>query len=135
MAFFDKLNQIAKSATDIANEAIDSGKGMAKIKKEQYNIAEQYKKIGQYYYQQRTAGMTLAPEVEEFCVAVDLSKATIAELEEQMREAKTAQPDETDEVPCADVDVPVFEECSCPKCGAAVAADALFCGKCGEKLN
>ena len=41
MAFFDKLNQIAKSATDIANEAIDSGKGMAKIKKEQYNIAEQ----------------------------------------------------------------------------------------------
>ena len=52
-----------------------------------------------------------------------------------MREGKTAQPDETDEVPFADVDVPVFEECSCPKCGAAVAADALFCGKCGEKLN
>ena len=41
-----------------------------------------------------------------------------------MREAKTAQPDETDEVPFADVDVPVFEERSCPKCGAAVAADA-----------
>lgn len=133
MAFFDKLNQVAKTATDMANEAIGSGKLMVRIKKEQYSIDEQYKKIGEYYYNQRAAGAVLDPEVDSFCVAIDLSKATIAELEEQMQEVKTPQSDETDEIPFADVEVSV-EERLCPNCGASVAQDAVFCGKCGEKL-
>ena len=43
MAFFDKLNQVAKTATDKANEAIGTGKITVKIKKEEYGIEEQYR--------------------------------------------------------------------------------------------
>ena len=134
MALFDKLNQVARTATDMANEAIGSGKIMVKIKKEQYSIDEQYKKIGEYYYNQRAAGVTLDPEVDAFCVAIDLAKATIAELEEQMQDARSNPTDETDEVPFADVEVSL-ESHICPNCGAVVAQDALFCVKCGEKLQ
>lgn len=134
MALLDKLNFAAKVATEKANEAIGNGKLTVKIKKEEYNIEEQYKKIGEYYYQQRAEGVTLAPEVDEFCLAVDLSKAVIAELEEQMKDLK-APVDIPTPVETEFTDFPVFSEAPCPNCGASVPMDAKFCGACGTKLE
>jgi hypothetical protein len=134
MALLDKLNFAAKVATEKANEAIGSGKLAVKIKKEEYNIAEQYQKIGEYYYQKRTSGTDLDPEVDEFCLAIDLSKAAIAELEEQMKDLKT--PPEVQ--PAAEVEVtdsPAFSEIPCPVCGGSVPVDAKFCGACGAPLD
>ena len=133
MALLDKLNFAAKVATEKANEAIGSGKLAVKIKKEEYNITEQYQKIGEFYYQQRAEGVALAPEVEEFCLAVDMARAAIAEMEEQMKDLKApAEPAaEGAEVTPA----PVFSDTPCPACGAAVPADARFCGICGAKLD
>ena len=135
MALMDKLSFAAKIATEKANEAIGSGKLAVKIKKEEYSIEEQYKKIGEYYYQKRVEGVDLDPEVDEFCLAIDLSKATITELEEQMKDLKTPA-----EVPAA-VEVeftetaPVLSETPCPVCGAAVPVEAKFCGACGSPLG
>jgi len=134
MALLDKLNFAAKVATEKANEAIGSGKLAVKIKKEEYNIEEQYKKIGEYYYQKRTEGVDLVPEVDEFCLAIDLSKATIAELEEQMKDLKTPADAPTPEE-AVFTQAPVFSETPCPHCGAAVPVDAKFCASCGGKLD
>lgn len=142
MAFFDKLNQVAKTATDKANEAIGTGKITVKIKKEEYGIEEQYRRIGEYYYQQRCAGVALDPEVDSYCVAIDLAKATIAELQEELQDLKTAAPEEASaeffDLPFEPV-APEKETAApvrtCKHCGAEVAADAMFCGKCGEKLD
>ena len=46
MAFFDKLNQIAKSATDIANEAIDSGMDAGGVGGVFLEVAEQGFELG-----------------------------------------------------------------------------------------
>lgn len=134
MALLDKLNFAAKVATEKANEAIGSGKLAVKIKKEEFNIDEQYKKIGAYYYQKRAEGMDLAPEVDEFCLSIDLSKAAIAELEAQMKDLK-ASADVPGAVDADFSEVPVFSETPCPKCGAPVPADAKFCAKCGSILD
>lgn len=134
MALLDKLNFAAKVATEKANEAIGNGKLAVKIKKEEYSIDEQYKKIGAYYYQKRAEGVDLAPEVDEFCLAIDLAKATIAELEEQMKDLK-ASADAADAVETDFTEVPVFSETPCPGCGAPVPADARFCARCGRKLD
>lgn len=134
MALLDKLNFAAKIATEKANEAIGSGKLAVKIKKEEFNIEEQYKKIGEYYYQKRTEGEDLAPEVDEFCLAIDLAKATIAELEEQMTDLKTSAESSTS-VDAEPADAAVFSETPCAMCGAPVPVGAQFCGRCGAKLE
>ena len=130
MALFDKLNFVAKAATEKANEAIGNGKLVVKIKKEEYSIEEQYKKIGEYYYMKRNEGLDLDPEVDEYCLAIDLAKDTIAEMEEELRKLKDEQRATAEEA-----DAPVFADRFCSNCGAAADKDAAFCGKCGEKLN
>lgn len=134
MAIIDKLNFTVKAATEKANEAIGNGKLAVKIKKEEYNISEQYRKIGEYYYLKRSEGIDLDPEVDEYCLSIDMAKATIAELEEQMKDLKTPAETSSD-VPKDAVETPVFSETPCPNCGAAVTVDAQFCGKCGTKLG
>lgn len=130
MPFLDKLNFVARTATEKANEAIGTGKIAVKIKKEEYNIEEQYKKIGAYYYAKRIAGVPLDPEVDEYCLSVDLSKATIAELQEQMQDMKSVQPGGAPEE-----ERPTSSRRTCGNCGASVSDDALFCGTCGAKLE
>lgn len=133
MALLDKLNFAAKIATEKANEAIGNGKLAVKIKKEEFNIEEQYKKIGEYYYQKRAEGETLSAEVDEFCLAIDLAKATIAELEEQMKDLKSpADPSMSAEEPA---EMTIFSESPCPVCSAAVPVGAQFCSRCGAKLE
>lgn len=135
MEFFDRINQVAKSAAGKATEALGTGKIAVRIKKEEYLIGEQYQKIGEYYYNQRSAGVALAPEVDEFCLAIDLSKAAIAELQEQLQTMKTAQEAEPEVIIYEEPVHSEFEVRSCPHCGAPVSIDAVFCGKCGERLN
>lgn len=130
MPFLDKLNFVARTATEKANEAIGTGKIAVKIKKEEYNIEEQYKKIGAYYYAKRIAGVPLDPEIDEYCLSVDLSKATIAELQEQMQDMKSVQTGGDPEE-----ERPTSPRRTCGNCGAAVSEDALFCGTCGAKLE
>ena len=92
MAFLNKLNNVAKNAAktaaDMANDAIGSGRIAVKIKKEELTIQQQYEKIGRYFYKQRKAGLDVPPEVEEFCVAIDIAFATIKELQEELDDLK-----------------------------------------------
>ena len=116
MAFFNKLNTVAKSAAktaaDMANDAIGSGRLAVKIKKEELTIQQQYEKIGRYFYKQRNAGVEIPPEVEEFCVAIDIAFATIKELQEALEELKDGPeisieaeiiPEEKEVTTCEDV--------------------------------
>lgn len=136
MAFFNKLNAVArnaaKSAADMANDAIGTGRIAVKIKKEELAIEQQYEKIGEYFYRKRCEGMQLPAELEEYCVAVDISLATIKELEEEREELRDA-PEITfeDDIPYTRED---REETVCPNCGKSVSSGALFCGACGAKL-
>ncbi|MBQ3010846.1 MAG: hypothetical protein IJD81_06605, partial [Oscillospiraceae bacterium] len=92
MAFFNKLNNVArsaaKSAAELANDAIGTGKVAMKIKREELLIEQKYEKIGEYFYKKRNAGMEMPAELEELCVAIDIALATIKELEEEREEYK-----------------------------------------------
>lgn len=61
MAFFDKLNDLAKNVSDKANDAIETTKLNNKINAEKAAIAEDFKKIGEYYYAKHATGETTTP--------------------------------------------------------------------------
>ena len=136
MAFFNKLNSVArnaaKTAADMANDAIGTGRIAVKIKKEELAIEQQYEKIGEYFYRKRCEGMELPSNLEECCVAIDIALATIKELQEEREEMRDA-PEVSFEA-----DIPYAEEdrvqLLCPVCGKAVERGALFCMFCGAKL-
>ena len=136
MAFFNKLNTVArtaaKTAADMANDAIGTGRITMKIKKEELSIEENYEKIGKYFYRKRCEGMELPPELEEYCVAIDISLAAIKELKEEREDLRdTPEIIVEDDIPYAAEDREIF---TCPDCGKTVDPGALFCAGCGAKL-
>lgn len=136
MAFFNKLNSVArsaaKSAAELANDAIGSGKVAMKIKREELLIEQQYEKIGEYFYKKRNEGMEMPAELEELCVAIDIALATIKELEEE-REAYKDSPEIRfeDDIPYTKEDREVFQ---CSFCGKEISCGTLFCSECGAQI-
>ena len=136
MAFFNKLNTVArnaaKTAADMANDAIGTGRIAVKIKKEELVIEQQYEKIGEYFYRKRCEGMELPAGIEECCVAIDIALATIKELQEERDELRDVPEVSFEE------DIPYEAEGSvipaCPSCGKELHYGMLFCPACGTKL-
>lgn len=137
MAFFNKLNNVArsaaKSAAELANDAIGTGKVAMKIKREELLIEQKYEKIGEYFYKKRNAGMEMPAELEELCVAIDIALATIKELEEEREEYK----DNSDAR--AEDNIPYSKEgrivLRCANCGKELAQGTIICSACGAHVS
>lgn len=63
MAFFDKLNDIAKSIGDMTNDAIETNKLNSKISGEKAAIRELMYQIGEHYYEKYRSGDNIDTEV------------------------------------------------------------------------
>jgi predicted nucleic acid-binding Zn-ribbon protein len=128
MAFFDKLNDLAKNVGEKANDAIETTKLNNKINTEKAAIAEEYKKIGEHYYAKHAAGETTESEIDELIASIDLHKTVIMEAEAQIRIAKeeSAAP----HPPIASVGNIV-----CSACGKQNSPGTKFCSECGGKLD
>lgn len=86
MAFFDKLNEVAKNIGDKTSDVVSTTKLTAKITMEKNSAEAQLKKIGAYYYKVFLEGGEIAPEVLEFCTAAkvhyDAAEAAQAEIDD-----------------------------------------------------
>jgi len=129
MAFFDKLNEVAKNIGDKAGEAIETTKLNSKINSEKNAIDGKYKKIGEFYYQQYQAGENLPEEAAAFCAEIDAHNAAIADAKAEIERIKTENAAAAPP-PAA----PTSGETFCPACGKANQSGTKFCAECGEKL-
>ena len=131
MAFFDKLNQVAKNIGDKTSEAIETTKLNAKISAEKTAAGEELKKIGAFYYAQFAAGSEVAPEILEFCrnAGGHYDAACEAQAAIDRIRAENDAPAPAAPAPAA----PAGHYC--PACGAANAPGTRFCGACGQKLE
>lgn len=112
-SFFDKLGDTivtgGKAVGDKARELSDTAKLQIELKRNEDIVMEEYAKLGKKYYEAHK----------------DEDPAEFATLEAALRQVAHVKQQISD----------VKGEKICPKCGAANAADAAFCSKCGEKLD
>ena len=139
MAFFDKLNDLAKSIEDITTSTIEKGKNAieitklnSKINAERSSIADNMKQIGEHYYEKYAEGEPADPAIAELLANIDRHSTAIRETEEQIRQLR--EEDKAAETPTAPAPAP-SDGIICPSCGKENAVNTKFCGECGSKLE
>ena len=147
MAFFDKLNDLARNIGDKANEAIGTTKMNSKINSEKAAIVECYRQIGELYYKRHQEGSPDDPETAELLLTIDKHNEVIAETQAEIariqaenaaQQAKAAAP----AAPAAAVMAPGAVEGTapipggaiCTSCGKANPPGTRFCSACGQGL-
>jgi len=126
MAFLDKINDFAKTATEKTNNAIETAKLSAKIDSEQRSLNDIIRKIGEHYVAKIDAGEVLDEEVMAIYEGVLASRKTIAELRAEIESLKTPKNPEGGSA----------EDSSrkfCPYCGKELDVSAKFCLNCGKQ--
>ena len=123
MAFFDKLNQVAKNLGDKTTDVIETTKLNAKIASEQLAANEELLKIGQFYYDRYLNGV-VEDEVIEYCNCAKQHLDTVSELQNEVNRIQMQ----------SDVQTKTNTVKYCPNCGAALSIDTKFCNQCGNKV-
>ena len=124
MAFFDKLNDLAKSVKDAANDAVETTRIKSRISSEKRAVDEACRKIGEYYYAKRAGDMgPVDDDILEYCIEIDEHMRVISELEAELERERAAK----------EAAEQAFVQC--PSCGAKNGKQAKFCQECGNKLQ
>lgn len=135
MAFFEKLNDIAKNIGDKTSDIVETTKLSAKIGNERTAIAESLRKLGEYYYDLHKDGASLDGAVAELLSDLDARHRNIAEMQAQIDSIKAGNAAKADAEPAAErsgEEIPIREMRYCTECAAEIPAGAKFCGKCGK---
>ena len=157
MAFFDKINSIAKNVGDKTGDAIEMAKINARIASERGAMNDIYRQLGEAYYAHRVNGGEGEPaeaaaiysQLDQRTAAIDEAQKQIvaikAEGERRAAEAVAAEEAAAAEkeqkrvqpgVPVFDTGMPAQEQrVECPQCGANLNADAKFCPQCGTRIE
>lgn len=127
MAFFDKINDFAKAATEKTNNVIEIGRLSAKAEAEQRTVEAITKKIGAYYVAKIEAGEVLDEEVMSMYEGIAAGNKTIAELKAEIESLKA--PKEPQQEQAEEHAAKKF----CSSCGKEIDASAKFCLNCGAQ--
>ncbi|MBQ7874979.1 MAG: zinc ribbon domain-containing protein [Oscillospiraceae bacterium] len=122
MAFLDKINDFAKTATEKTNNVIESTKLSAKVDSEQRSLNSIIQKIGEYYVAKIDAGETLDEEVMAMYEGVVSSRNNIAAMRAEIEALKGPKAEAT-----------ASGAKFCPYCGKELDVSAKFCLNCGKQ--
>ena len=125
MAFFDKITELTKSATDKAGSMIEVNRLGMRVSSEEKNVAELVRKIGAYYVAKMDAGYE--PEAEDAEAAAYYRELLGVRETIEGNKADIQKLKNDGEKRAADV--------KCTFCGHVNHANAKFCGECGSKLE
>ncbi len=117
MAFFEdlgkKISKASQSVVDKGKELADITKINLAISDEERKIEDAYKKIGKLFVEK--IGDRAEGEFADLVGEVKSAEGKISEYKQQIKDIKGIT--------------------VCPKCAAELQADAIFCNRCGAKLD
>lgn len=144
MAFFDKLNDLAKNIGDKTGDAIETGRLSAKISADKKEIMALMQKIGEYYYEKYKNGDVPPEEIKDYFAAADEKNVLILEYQAEISKLREAdesvrpagsEPQSAPETSATTETQDVPEKIACPGCGAMYDGGTRFCGECGSRLE
>ena len=147
------LSKATEATTKKASELTDTAKLKVRQSRIQGTINDTYTEIGKLIYKQYKESCDESAAIAELCLSIDKSNEELASVLAEIEAIKAAAEAAKAEKAAAKVQTEAAEEAApeaeeavaaeeeaeeaparfCSACGAALAADALFCGKCGQK--
>lgn len=149
MAFFDKLNEMAKNVSEKANDSWETNKHISEINITKGNIQAYQRELGEFYWAKFAVGEQLDEEAMLICDKIVAAQDKIRDLEAQIdqikaesearkaeREAEKAERKAAEKAAEAEqaaekagMEKPAAPVCA--GCGAELAEGMKFCGQCG----
>ena len=122
MAFFDKLNDLAATATEKASSAIESGKTAITVNREEKKIQDYTCQIGEIIVKRLDCGMEPDSEICELYHCILAARQEIERLQSEQCEPPVQE--------CCG-EQPIY----CNHCGESNPTGTRFCGACGARLE
>ena len=129
MAFFDKVQDLVKSASDKTSEVIEVSKLKNAIAEEKKAINAQYVKLGAMLYKQYQDGELIKPEMVKLCTVIDKHNELIAAKEADLKKISDANAEKKKAAKAQEE-----ETVECPECHEMNPVTTKFCGNCGAKV-
>lgn len=153
MAFFDKLNDMAKTVSEKTNDSLEINKLIGEINLKKGNIQSFQRELGEHFWAKFVIGEQLDEEAMLICDKIVATQDKIHEMEAQIvqikaaseakragREAERAERKAAEKAAEAEraaekagmgkAPAPV-----CAACGAVLAEGQKFCGSCGKAVE
>ncbi len=126
MAIFDKIGSVTKGMADKAGDMLEITKRNSKINEEKGKIAALKMKIGDYYWEQFQAGISLDDQVMALCGNINEAMAAIEGLELEIQQIKGVSQQPVAAAPA---------NLTCANCGTAIPQGKKFCPECGSPVS
>ena len=138
---FNKIKEMgleyAEKGRTAALDLAQKSKIQAKIVSEQSKLLKAQRQLGALVYSLAKGNEENQPLVDKYIDMIDSIEQEIARLKASLTPAEAAEVEQAEQMMEPDAETPQPDAAvgkTCPKCGAVVEADALFCNKCGAQL-
>lgn len=128
MAFFDKVQDFVKSASDKTSEVIEVSRLKAAIAEDKKAINEQMAKLGAIFYAQYKDGEALTPDAVNICMVIDKHNTRVEESEAEIQKINDANAEKKAAKNAGNSGV------ECPECHSTNPEGTKFCSNCGAKI-
>ena len=123
MAFFDRLNEMAKTVSEKTNDSLEINKLIGEINLTKGNIQSFQRELGEHFWAKFVTGEQFDDEAMMICDKIVAAQDKIHGMEAEAEQAAERAGIEKEPVPV------------CAECGAVLAEGQKFCGECGKPVE
>ena len=146
MAFFDRLNEMAKTVSEKTNDSLEINKLIGEINLTKGNIQSFQRELGEHFWAKFVTGEQFDDEAMMICDKIVAAQDKIHGMEAQIAQIKAEGEAERAERKAAEKAAEAEQAAEragiekepvpvCAECGAVLSEGQKFCGECGKPVE